>query len=100
MKYFSAGQTSVDKTTSPDGKVSGPYLGGSGIFGYGGIRVWTDNVSPVMNIAHDFDHYYGEWMRHNRVDSAFLNEAYDNTFLVDMVYQEDGYYESIYTIQE
>lgn len=100
MKYYAAGQTSVDKTTFADGQVNGPYLGGSGIFGYGGIRVWTDSVSPVLNIASDFYDYYGEWIKENQVDQTHLNLAYDKTFFVDMVYQENGYYESIYTIQE
>ncbi len=100
MKYFSAGQTSVDKTTFANGQVNGPYLGGTGVFGYGGIRVWTDNVSPVLNIASDFYDYYGAWIKENRVDKSYLSLAYDKTFFVDMVYQENGYYESIYTIQE
>lgn len=100
MKYYAAGQTSVDKTTFADGQVNGPYLGGTGIFGYGGIRVWTENVSPVLNIASDFDDFYGAWIKENRVDRTHLHLAYDKTFFVDMVYQENGYYESIYTIQE
>ncbi|MCI6956411.1 MAG: PfkB family carbohydrate kinase [Candidatus Faecousia sp.] len=100
MKYYAAGQTSVDKTTFADGQVNGPYLGGTGIYGYGGIRVWTEDVSPVLNVASDFYDFYGTWIDENRVDRTHLNLAYDKTFFVDMVYQENGYYESIYTIQE
>lgn len=100
MKYYAAGQTSVDRTTFADGQVNGPYLGGTGLFGYGGIRIWTEEVSPILNIAADFFDYYGKWMEENQVDQTHLNLAYDKTFFVDMVYQENGYYESIYTIQE
>ena len=100
MKYYSAGQISVDKTTFSDGSVNGPHLGGTGIFGYGGIRIWTDEVAPLLNIASDFYDFYGDWIKKNNVNCDYLNLSYDNTFFVDMKYQENGYYESIYTIQE
>ena len=100
MEYFVAGQTSIDKTTFSDGNVNGPYLGGTAWFGYCGVRLWTDSVAPVVNIGADFYDYYGEWVNRNSVCCKHLKERYDETFVVDMVYQDSGYKQTISTLQQ
>ena len=75
MKYLSAGQISLDKTTFPDGRVDGPYQGGTAMFGYGGIRVWDDDCAPVANIATDFYDYFGDWIRKPGVAICSCNDG-------------------------
>lgn len=100
MKYLSAGQISLDKTTFPDGRVDGPYQGGTAMFGYGGIRVWDDDCAPVANIATDFYDYFGDWIRENNICCDYLKEVYEKTHLTNLVYEESGKYENRKTLQE
>ena len=100
MHYLAAGQTSLDKTTFPGGKVEGPYLGGTALFGYGGIRLWDDDCAPVANTGADFDRYFGDWMRENHIAPQYLKTVYDHTHMTNLTYQEDGSYENQKTPQE
>jgi len=94
MKYIACGQASIDKITRPDGSVAGPYIGGPGVFGYTGMRLWDDDTTGILNIASDFYDYYGEWIEKNNVSTAAYNMVYDKTHVTNLVYHENGDYES------
>lgn len=100
MKYLSAGQISLDKTTFSDGSTDGPYPGGTAMFGYGGIRLWDDDCAPVANIATDFYDYFGDWIKENQIRCDFLKEIYEKTHVTNLFYDESGKYENRKTDEE
>jgi Sugar kinases, ribokinase family len=96
MKYIACGQASIDRITRPDGTVVGPYLGGPGVFGYTGMRLWDDDTTGILNIAADFFEYYGDWVEKNNVSTKAYNMVYDKTHVTNLIYRENGDYESVF----
>lgn len=92
MQYITAGQASIDRVIRPDGSCIGTNLGGPGVFGYTGIRIWDDSVKMILNVADDFYDYYGKWLAANHVDASALETVYDRTHSSDLIYEEDGSY--------
>ena len=103
MKYVSVGQASIDRVLHEDGTAGKTNIGGPGVFGYAGIRLFDDDVQMILNTAEDFDHYYGGWIRRNDVNTDALYTCYDRTHLFECTYREDGSYVYIqpsYTIRQ
>lgn len=103
MKYVTVGQASIDRVLHEDGTVGRTNIGGPGVFGYAGIRLFDDDVQMILNTAEDFDHYYGSWIRRNDVNTDALYTCYDKTHLFECTYREDGSYIYIqpnYTVRQ
>ena len=92
MRYISVGQASIDRSILPDGSCVGVNLGGPGVFGYTGIRLFDDDCQMILNIAKDFEEYYGAWIKKNHVNTDALYLVYDKTHAADLIYREDGSY--------
>ncbi len=94
MKFAVGGHASIDRVIDPKGNVVGTNLGGPCLFAYTGIRVFDDNVKPILNSAADFTGYYGEWMTKNHVDDSCIKVVFDKTHAADLIYSEDGSYDT------
>jgi len=92
MRYLTGGQASIDRSILSDGTLLGNNLGGPCVFGYTGIRVWCDEVMPLLNAADDFYDLYGKWVKTNRVITEGINIVYDKTHSSDLIYNPDGSY--------
>ena len=92
MKYITVGQASIDRLLHEDGTTGKENLGGPGVFAYTGIRLYDDDVQMILNTAEDFESYFGEWMRRNKVNDEAIYPCYDKTHVFECIYRDDGSY--------
>ncbi len=101
MKYISVGQASIDRSIRPDGSIIGTNLGGPGVFGYTGIRLYDDDCQMILNTAEDFEEKYGDWIRRNLINTDACYLCYDKTHAFDLIYEEDGnYHQATFTLKQ
>lgn len=98
MDYFASGGVITNRLLFADGRVVEDIVGGSAIFALEGIKLWNDSASLIANVGEDFDSFYGEWMRNNKLSFDNIKVKVERTNYHYVKYFPDGTYfeESIY----
>lgn len=55
------------------------YPGGPATFAYTGVRIWTDSVMQVSRTGADYDKYFGDWIRRNKVETKGIKVVCDRS---------------------
>ena len=80
----------TDEVYTPNGSLSGRWLGGAGAYALCGLRLWTDSVALVTGVGADFMPIHGAWFQKNhcRTDGLLVKDAH--TAATTVHYHEDG----------
>lgn len=93
MKYVAVGSAMINNIYYPDGKSLLGEIGGGGLYGTFGLRLWDDNVVFAAGIGLDFDEYFGKWFKDNALSRDGLSLQLEKCTCFKMVYEPDGQYE-------
>lgn len=94
MEYIAAGNVMVDTVHFKDGRENRNQIGGPALFAYTGIRLFSDESLLVSNVGADFDQYFDDWMKKNKVSAAGIKVRADYCNHSHLLYNEDGTYTS------
>lgn len=92
MKYAVGGQVMIDTVVYSDGSDSGMNMGGPAIFGYAGVRLWTDEVNLNINVGEDFYEFFDGWLTAYGADRSDIHviNPHGNRHII--TYRADGSY--------
>ena len=89
-EYLTAGISIINDIAYPDGKTKKGNLGGCGIFAYGGIGLFTDQVIMISSGGHDYWDYYGAYFEDNLMDRQGIYFDLPYTHHTELKYEKDG----------
>lgn len=97
MKYIVVGPTIINDIVFFDKSEKKEILGGS-VYCLAGIKLWCDDCLYISNVGNDFDRYYGDWMRSNKLTTKGLKYILPHTWYTTLTYGETGLHDetSIY----
>ena len=99
MKCASIGSSIIDNVIQKDGTSRRGICGGMAVYGYTGIKLYTDDVMLFTGIGDDYYDYYGEWIERNHVAREGLIRRHEHTMNIELRYDGDRgvyYTRSIY----
>lgn len=90
--YVAAGNTMIDNVKFVTGELNRKQLGGPAIFGFTGIKLWTDNVDLLSNVGKDMFQDFSDWINVNQINLEYFKALSDATTISNLEYLEDGTY--------
>lgn len=88
-KYIATGLNQLDVVKLVDGTFLPAVMGGIPMYGYCGMRIWSDSVEFLARIGKDFFDYYNPWFDNNQIDHSGLIVAGDKTPYSYQCYDEN-----------
>ena len=89
MRYLATGLNMLDQIITPAGQALPPKLGGVPLYGYCGMRVFTDDVLYLARVGNDFFDIYDPWFSQNGVPRQGLRFVSDKTPYCAIQYRAD-----------
>lgn len=89
MAYICTGLNMLDSLQHADGTLIPPHMGGIPMYGYCGMRLWTDSIQYVARIGEDFFDIFDPWFSNNNIDRRGLKVVSKQTPYNIMVYDEN-----------
>ena len=77
MKYMAVGSAMINDIYYADGGKLLGQLGGGGLYGTFGLRLWDDEVKFTASAGRDFKTYFGPWFARNNLTTAGVREKLD-----------------------
>lgn len=88
-EYIVTGMNMLDVLEYHTGERIPPHMGGIPMYGFCGMRLWTDSIQYVARVGKDFYNCFNPWFADNEIDPAGLNFVSDITPYNVMKYNED-----------
>lgn len=88
MDYIATGLSLMDVLEYPDGTRTKPQMGGVPMYGFCGMRVWTDSILFSARVGEDFFDFYDPWFTTNHIASSGLTFVSQQTPHTVMIYTE------------
>ena len=88
MDYIVAGYNMLTDIYYADGSTLENSPGGS-FYSASGVKFWRDSVAYVGTAGPDFDTWYGDWFRKNRIDCRVI-PCLPHTLKYTLEYRPDG----------
>lgn len=89
MEYVVSGLTMLDVIRYADGRESPPQMGGIPLYGFCGMRPYTDSIRFLARVGKDFFTVFDPWFTRNKVDTGGLLFVSDKTPCDIIHYRED-----------
>ena len=89
MKYLVTGCTRINDINFPDGRTVKGFLGGA-LFAVNGIKPYCDDVLLISTAGSDFDDFYGDYFRTNKISVHGMQFNLPKTEYTTLDYAEDG----------
>lgn len=89
MDYIVTGLNMMD-VNIVDGKKMRPAIGGISVYGYAGMRPFTDQIAFVARVGADFRQYYDPWFTDNHISTDGIRVVSDQTPYDIITYSADG----------
>lgn len=89
MKYLVTGCTRINDINFPDGRTVKGFLGGA-LFAANGIKPYCDDVLLISTAGSDFDDFYGDYFRANKISVQGMQFILPKTEYTTLDYAEDG----------
>lgn len=93
MKYVATGLNMLDVLEMPDGSRTKPQMGGIPMYGYCGMRPWSESILFSARVGKDFFSLYNPWFENNNIDPSGLNIVSEVTPYSILKYLDDGNYD-------
>ena len=87
-KYIVTGLNMLDALELTDGTKIPPHMGGIPMYGFCGMRLWTDSIQYVARVGKDFFDLFDPWFSNNHIDPAGLHFVSDKTPYNVMIFDE------------
>ena len=88
-RYISTGLNMLDALKMSDGTVVPPHIGGIPMYGYCGMRLWTDSIEFVARVGEDFFDIFDPWFTDNGIDRRGLRVVSEKTPYNLMIYDDN-----------
>ncbi len=93
MKYMAVGSAMINDIYYADGGKLLGQLGGGGLYGTFGLRLWDDEVKFTASAGRDFKTYFGPWFARNNLTTAGVREKLEYSTYFKVEYHPDGRYD-------
>jgi len=87
-RYIAVGLNMMDRVHIGD-QMTGVHLGGIPMYGFAGMRLWSDSIAFAARVGKDFYDSYGEWYEQNKLDKDDPVVVSDITPYNDIYYDEN-----------
>ena len=88
-QYIATGLCMMDQITLADGTALPKVVGGIPMYGYCGMRLWTDSIEFVARIGEDFFDSFDPWFHRNNIDESGLKVVSQSTPYYKIKYTKD-----------
>ncbi len=100
-RYIVSGSNNVDRIIPFEDPTKISHAIGGGVnYALTAMSLFGEDILSVSYAGLDFDRYYGDWFRDNGFSSEGIVRAFEKTYRVDLVYQENGTYVTAGTVRE
>lgn len=87
-EYLVTGLTQIGTVVLHDGTAFPPAKGGTPMYGYCGMRPWTDSITLYTRVGEDFFEVFNPWFDDNGIDRSEIKIVSETTPCAYMRYDE------------
>lgn len=88
-EYIVTGLNMLDALETADGKRIPPHMGGIPMYGFAGMRPWTNSIQYVARVGRNFFDLFDPWFTNNGIDPSGLKFVSEETPYNVMKYDEE-----------